>query len=315
MPRTDETQHRLLAWSADSAAAERLAVQVLLGHGFQDADPSHPYGGPDGGRDAVFKRDNEPWVMAVYFPRHKHSFSDIKAKFKSDLDGAMKHQPKGLAFVTNQEITLAERDELITLAPDIEVEIYHMERIAALLDQPAMAGLRQKFLGIDPGFVPLDIHLDVHGVGGLFTDGADLRAALLEPEADELRAAGDRRRNQSTVERQQEAMMPGVLGEEPPGEPPTAQEVEDAIAARRARLERDWARIEEYVAGFAWSPLRFVVRNDAASFLHDVKLVVRFAGARGVEKQYVELFEYEKLLDPDYRKPWSYLVVCPVINW
>jgi hypothetical protein len=151
MPRTDETQHRLLAWSSDSAAAERLAAQVLLGHRFQDVDPSHPYGGPDGGRDAVFKRNNDLWVMAVYFPRHKHPFSEIKAKFKSDLDGATKHHPKGIAFVTNQEITLAERDELTALAPDIEVEIFHMERVAAFLDQPSMGELRQKF-GLHPRY-------------------------------------------------------------------------------------------------------------------------------------------------------------------
>jgi hypothetical protein len=59
--------------------------------------------------------------------------------------------PKGLAFVTNQELTLGEREELSALPPEIQVEIYHMERIAALLDQPSMAELRQKFLGIDPG--------------------------------------------------------------------------------------------------------------------------------------------------------------------
>lgn len=88
MPRREETQYRLLAWDADSAAAERLAVQVLLAHRFQDADPSHPYGGPDGGRDATFTKDGDLWVMAVYFPRHKHSFAAIKAKFKSDLEGA-----------------------------------------------------------------------------------------------------------------------------------------------------------------------------------------------------------------------------------
>jgi len=55
--------------------------------------------------------------------------------------------PKGLAFVTNQELTLGEFEELSALAP----EIHHMERNAALLNQPSMAELRQKFLGIDPG--------------------------------------------------------------------------------------------------------------------------------------------------------------------
>jgi hypothetical protein len=39
--------------------------------------------------------------------------------------------PKGLAFVTNQELTLGEFEELSALAPEIQVEIYHMERNAA----------------------------------------------------------------------------------------------------------------------------------------------------------------------------------------
>ena len=88
MARPDETQYRLLMWTGDSGAAERLAVQVLLGSGFEDADPSHPYGGPDGGRDAIFTRDGERWVMAVYFPHGDRSFSEVKAKFTSVGAGA-----------------------------------------------------------------------------------------------------------------------------------------------------------------------------------------------------------------------------------
>jgi hypothetical protein len=245
--------------------------------------------------------------MAVYFPRHKHSFSEIKAKFKSDLAGAKKHQPQGLAFVTNQEVTLGERDDLSALAPGIDLEIYHMERIAALLDQPSMAALRQKFLGIDPGIVPLDIRLMVNGVGRFFTGGEDLREALLEQEDDEVRAGAERQRNVSPVERERQAMLAKMLNQEPPGEPPTVEEVEEFVTARKARVERDWTRIEDYIAGMAWPAVHFVVTNAAPSFLYDVKLVVTFVGAYGVARDYPGNFEDEKLLDPDYKKPWDAL--------
>ena len=46
---------------------------------------------------------------------------------------------------------LGERKELTELAGDVEVMIFHMERVTALLDQPSMVGVRQRFLGIDPG--------------------------------------------------------------------------------------------------------------------------------------------------------------------
>jgi hypothetical protein len=39
-------------------------------------------------------------------------------------------------FVTNQELRLAEREELAGLARDIDVELYHLERITAILDFP-----------------------------------------------------------------------------------------------------------------------------------------------------------------------------------
>ena len=53
--RTDETWHRLREWTAGSAAAERLAAQVLLADGYTSVDPSHPLGGPDGGKDLLWR--------------------------------------------------------------------------------------------------------------------------------------------------------------------------------------------------------------------------------------------------------------------
>src|SRR5258708_34793951 len=101
-----------------------------------------------------------------------------------------------------------------------------MERIAALLDQPSMAELRQKFLGIDPGLVPLDIQLKVKGVGRFSTGGEDLREGLLEQADDEERAGAQRRGNGAPRGRGQNTRLAKMLNQETPGEPPTVEEVE-----------------------------------------------------------------------------------------
>src|SRR4051794_3425016 len=141
MPRAgDETWRRLLEWTAGQTPSERLAAQVLRGEGYQGIDPSHPLGGPDGGRDAVASKAGKRWIMAVYFPRGRESFGAIRKKFLDDLVAASKHKPDGLVFVTNQELTLSERSELSGAAGNVEVDIYHLERLASILDSPAYYG-------------------------------------------------------------------------------------------------------------------------------------------------------------------------------
>jgi hypothetical protein len=146
--RWDETWHRLREWTSGQAPSERLAAQIILNDGFTELDPSHPLGGKDGGKDAICVKDGEQWVMAVYFPRGQLSFAAIKKKFSSDLRVARKVIPKGLAFVTNQELTLAERKKLTTAAAPLQVELYHLERITTILDSPPMASVREQFLSI-----------------------------------------------------------------------------------------------------------------------------------------------------------------------
>lgn len=147
--RPDETWHRLLQWTYGQAPSERLAAQVLISEGYVSVDPSHPLGGPDGGKDAVCNKDGKKWVMAAYFPRGQQSFSAIKKKFIDDLDGVATNNAQGLVFVTNQELRLSERAELLGAAGATEVELYHLERTASVLDKPGMAGIRKQFLGID----------------------------------------------------------------------------------------------------------------------------------------------------------------------
>lgn len=145
--RWDETWHRLLNWTNDQGPAERLAAQVLLADGFAGLDPSHPLGGKDRGADALAERDGLRWTMAAYFPRGQQSPKTITDKFTGDFEGVAAHHADGMAFVTNQELRLADRRNLAA-AVDGPTRIYHLERLVALLDQPQMYGVRKQFLGI-----------------------------------------------------------------------------------------------------------------------------------------------------------------------
>jgi hypothetical protein len=149
MHRPDETWHRLLNWTYGQAPSERLAAQILLDQGFTDLDPSHPLGGKDGGKDAVCLKDGQKWLMAVYFPRGQHSVGQIQSKFEADFVGVAKNAVAGIAFVTNQELTLGERAQLAAVCGPVALDIFHLERIATILDQPRMASVRQQFLYIE----------------------------------------------------------------------------------------------------------------------------------------------------------------------
>lgn len=162
--RWDETWHRLREWTNDQGPSERLAAQVLLHEGYVGIDPSHPLGGRDGGGDAICTKDGKRWVMAVYFPRGQQPIGSIIDKFSHDLHGACANQAEGIAFVTNQELRLAERKSLVELASSMTAEIYHLERLATILDSPAMASVRKQFLGIDYDEPPT---ITLGGQGGL----------------------------------------------------------------------------------------------------------------------------------------------------
>ena len=148
MERWDETWHRLRTWTNSSAQAERLSAQLLLSDGYERLDPAHPLGGPDGTQDAIAYRDSQRWVMAVSFTVEPQSLAKTKRKLISDSVGVTKHDAEGIAFVTNQELSIGDRS---TLADAIEykLDLYHLERITAILDQPTMNQVRYQFLGIE----------------------------------------------------------------------------------------------------------------------------------------------------------------------
>jgi hypothetical protein len=100
--------------------------------------------------DALASKEGVLFVMAVYFPRGEQAFKDIRSKFENDLAAASTTGAEGFAFVTNQELTLGEREQLRALAGSIAVDLYHLERMTTILDVPDMANVRQQFLDIEP---------------------------------------------------------------------------------------------------------------------------------------------------------------------
>ncbi|MET7402583.1 hypothetical protein ABZS66_54795 [Dactylosporangium sp. NPDC005572] len=153
--RWDETWQRLLVWTSGQGPSERLAAQILLSDGYQRVDPSHPLGGRDGKKDATMLRNGLQWIMAVYFPRGQQPFNVIKKKFVGDLAGVVANGVSGMAFVCNQEISLSERRDLDKAASG-RCDIYHLERVVAILDQPKMRHVREQFLNIDAGVGDLE---------------------------------------------------------------------------------------------------------------------------------------------------------------
>ena len=144
--RWDETWHRLREWTLGQGPSERLAAQLLIFEGYSSFDPSHPLGGKDGGKDGLCNKNNETWVLAVYFPRGQKTYKEIKTKFEEDLKGVESNSADGLVFVTNQELKLSERKQLKALG---NVDLIHLERATTILDSPDMAQIRKQFLNID----------------------------------------------------------------------------------------------------------------------------------------------------------------------
>jgi len=144
------TEDALRNWRFGQTQAERLAAGILSIEGFRSVDPQHPLGGPDGIKDVICKRGIVRFVAAVYFPPTGSSFSDIKKKFQSDLLGVTSNAVNGFVFIVNQPVSLAQRTELRTLCEGVAeaVEIYHLERIRAVLDAPNGCGLRLEYLRI-----------------------------------------------------------------------------------------------------------------------------------------------------------------------
>ncbi|MDI3090375.1 hypothetical protein QJ133_04240 [Priestia megaterium] len=144
----EETWYRLQEWTKGQAAAERLSNHIIDSDGYESIDPSHPLGGRDGIKDMVCIKSNIKWVAGCYFPRGQKSFKTIKEKFLNDLKGVEVNNVDGLVFITNQELTLSERQELKDLT-EHHIDIFHLERIVGILNSPVNYGVRLEFLDIE----------------------------------------------------------------------------------------------------------------------------------------------------------------------
>ena len=145
----DETWYRLINWTKGQKSSERLAAHILNSEAFTSINPSHPLGGKDGLKDIISTKNNLQWIAAAYFPRGQKNFTEIKKKFIGDKKGIRKNKVSGLAFVTNQELTLHERKELKDIGKPHTIEIFHLERICHILDTAKNYGIRLEFLDIE----------------------------------------------------------------------------------------------------------------------------------------------------------------------
>lgn len=147
--RGNDTRIKLRNWSDGQPAAEGLAAQILRAEGYESVDPSHPLGGRDGLKDIVCTHQNHQWIGAAFFPNRQPSFSTIQRKFRDDLQGVTTNRVDGIVFVTNQELSVREREKLTVVAGNVKVEIFHLERIVSILNSPVCYGIRLEYLGIE----------------------------------------------------------------------------------------------------------------------------------------------------------------------
>lgn len=142
------TELILRDWRYGQTQSERLCAALLHIEGFTSIDPQCPLGGPDGRKDIICYKNDVRVVAASYFPSTRQEFRAIREKFRNDYEGVEINDARGFAFFVNQPVSPAERAELSQEA-DVELlEIFHLERITALLDSPRGYGPRLEYLRV-----------------------------------------------------------------------------------------------------------------------------------------------------------------------
>lgn len=97
-------------------------------------------------------------------------------------------------------------------------------------------------------------------------------------------------------------LPPHLRREKPkPPEPLTEEEIRHLVEVHRAELESRWPACRDYLAGAAWPALRVHIENQAESFLNDVEIILTFHGARGVDFEGMDDFEFRKVENPDWQ--------------
>lgn len=142
---------KLLAnWEDGSGNAERLCSDLLRLDDFEDIDPQHPLGGPDGGKDILCSKRANTFVAAAHFPTQSIKFAETQKKFRDDLEASLNHKRDGFIFLTNQRLSVGERSilEQVAASKGKRCLIYHRERLRVMLDSPSGYGLRLRHLGV-----------------------------------------------------------------------------------------------------------------------------------------------------------------------
>jgi recombinational DNA repair ATPase RecF len=85
----------------------------------------------------------------VIFREDQKKYNDILKKFEGDLKGVSKNGASGMAFITNQELKNSERKKLEKKAGSIKLDLFHLERIALILNSPQGYAVRREFLDIE----------------------------------------------------------------------------------------------------------------------------------------------------------------------
>lgn len=144
------TETELREWRTGSTQAERLCADILVLQEFDDVDPQAPLGGSDDRKDILCTKGGIRYVAGVYFPPTAKAFADIRTKFCADLAGVVRHGREGFIFLTNQRLTLDQRGALAKEALETcrDCQIFHLERIRTILDQPSGYGIRLQYLRI-----------------------------------------------------------------------------------------------------------------------------------------------------------------------
>ena len=191
-------------------------------------------------------------------PRGQQDFNTIRKKLTDDIAVARKYEPAGIAFVTNQELRLAERRDLRALGGDIDVDVFHLERVATILARPRMAAIRQRYLKIAVGRPPMIVEASIAGTAVAFTEEDAVVDLLVDLHKNQLRERSEEARQAPTgvprlLAGPAVAGLYASMGRQAP-EPPKAlsdNEIHEEVQKFRQSLESDWSWSREYLVGAA----------------------------------------------------------------
>ena len=121
-----DTEYSLREWRGGRVQSERLAASLLHIEGYTSVDPQCPLGGADGSKDLLCEKHGWKYVAAAYFPTTNKTFAEVKSKYEGDLLGVSKNSADGIVFITNQHLTLGERNSLVQIAVDQGLSLIHI---------------------------------------------------------------------------------------------------------------------------------------------------------------------------------------------